>query len=236
MKTKLFLTLTALLGTLACAPLARADFDSGMINVDLNSGASPTQSGAGVIGAGGDVWNGVTIPVDATGSTGTLLLATGGASNGVTLDFAGLFGFDGGAGNAFAATPYDALMRDVIGIGSSPATLTLSGLTPDALYEIYVYAAFQSTTLVSINSDGKTAAYTGGSAMIENDSYVYFASEAADASGQIAIVGEVPTDSATAGGINGFQIRAIPEPSSSALVVGAFGSLLARRRRRAGVL
>src|SRR5215831_4099787 len=77
-------------------PAARAEFTSGLIDVDLTFvyvPNPPTQTGPVVIGAVGDIWNAIR---SGNSTTGVLALSNGTTSSGVTLSITGATGIIAG--------------------------------------------------------------------------------------------------------------------------------------------
>ena len=119
---------------------AKADFTSGLINVDFNfTPQAATQTGASTFGAAGDVWN-PEFNFDAH-TSGILNLATGNPSNNVTYSLNGVNHAIIGA-TAFLFTPLNPLMGDAY-IVSPAKTMTVSfnGLSPLQPYDLYFYSS-----------------------------------------------------------------------------------------------
>ena len=233
--------------SLALTQSAYSAFTIGTIDVDFNGSVSPsaTATGAAVIGTGTDVWNVI------SGSTATNLalnLTTGVASSGVTLSLSNTFtaGTSGGANGPNAALTQDFLATSHASQAKT-GTVTLSGLTIGHAYEIYLYTGSTSigritdfsvvgTTTVtgSVNNIGApgVASWIPASAIVPGN-YLQL-NGTANASGKLVI--NFMNRAASEGDFAGFQIRAIPEPSTYALVVTGAAALLIvgyRARRRA---
>ncbi len=113
-----------------CVLLATASFAQSLINIDACSGG-PAYSGAAVIGQAGDVWN-------VSGLAGVPdLLDSAGSSTGVsfTTDYNGQYNKTG----TNAEAGIKPLVQDYF-YGNSLRTLTLSGLTPNTGFTVYIYA------------------------------------------------------------------------------------------------
>lgn len=118
-----------------------------LIDVDFNNNGAasgpnpgPTMTGAAVLGAAGDQWNGV----DVSSGTGIPLKYANGSSSPVTMTFTSGGGYDAnsfGGFTPFAGTPYDALMEDYLFNGGTPRTIALSGLAPVSFYNLVLYNA-----------------------------------------------------------------------------------------------
>lgn len=220
-----------------------AAFVSGLINVDIDAGSTPSvYTGAAATGSPGDFWN--TVPVFALAPIA--LRTSDGLLSEVTLrqplyqsgnlQF-GALGFSGGS-SPMALGPYGALMGDGMSSGGrEPMVVTLNGLTADADYEIFAYSYGDndgSGTRVSAAASVGTVLYVAGlSDLVLGQSYTHLPSVRANAAGSVAI------SMARVGGplsarLNGFQIRAIPEPASALFGVALCVSVGVRRGRGCG--
>jgi len=194
-----------------------------LINVDFNENSSassgggpnpgPTMSGAAVLGAVGDRWNGI----DASSGSGIPLIYANGSASAVTMAFTSAGGYDVnnyGGSTPFAGTPYDALMEDYLYNGGTPQTITLSGLAPNSFYNLVLYNAADvpaagRTTYFTVNGNTQSSTWNGSSStLIAGIDYVDFASALSDGSGNLIITW---TGYGSAeGDVNGFQIQAAP--------------------------
>jgi hypothetical protein len=234
MKATFFAILVSTFLLAACGHLEAA-FSSGLISVDfdLTAGTPTTQTGPAVIGASGDLWNSVTNISAIT--TGTLLLSTGAASNGVTLSLDAATAASFVLQGPFSGTPYDSLMRD----GYSELNgnrLILNGLTPLQQYDVYLYSDVfgndNHETNFTINGDTHFVINSGGlSTFVENNNYAHFAAKTADATGQLVVIVGQTLVSQPGPFVNGFQITPVPEPSC-AMLLTAGGAVLAYFYRR----
>jgi hypothetical protein len=148
-----------------------------LIDVDFNStsiegrGSSPTMSGAAVLGAAGDQWNGI----NATSGSGISLNNADGSASAVTMTFT-----SGGSHelanlstnySPFASTPYNTLMQDYIYETNIFAddTITLSGLASNTKYNLVLYCAADNaaagyTTFFNVNNgNGQNSTWNGTS-------------------------------------------------------------------------
>src|SRR5207253_8185948 len=133
------------------------------------------------------------------------------------------------------------------GIQIKMGTITLAGLTANQSYDLYLYNgstaigritdfSVQGTTTVtgSVNNMGGTLgppAWTPAAAIVPAN-YLQL-NATANASGQLVI--QIMNRAASEGDFAGFQIRAIPEPSTYALLATGAAALLIvayRARRR----
>ena len=84
-------------------------------------------SGEAVLGAAGDLWNGINV----SSGSGIPLIYANGSNSPVTMTFTAGGGYDVysfSGSTPFAATAYDALMEDYLYNSGIPQTVTLSGL------------------------------------------------------------------------------------------------------------
>lgn len=238
--------------SLALAQPAYSAFTIGTIDVDFNGSvtSSAPATGAAVIGSAGDAWN---VIIGAPLTAQNLNLTTGVASSGVQLTLSGAFitpptTFAGPNG------PNAPLTQDFLATGSNgnstkTGTITLAGLTANQQYAIYLYngstsigritdfnVVGTSTVSGSINNVGTpgTVTWTPATAVIPGN-YLQL-NATANVSGQLVInFMNRAAMMGSEGDLAGFQIRAIPEPSTYALLVTGAAALLIvayRRRRR----
>ena len=234
--------------SLALAQSVYSAFTIGTIDVDFNgSFASPVSAtGAGVIGSAGDSWN----AINGTSGTHALNLTTG-ISSGVSLQISGpayVAGTSPGANGPNAGLTQDFLAVAGSGNQIKMGNLTLTGLTALQGYQLYLYNgstsigritdfSVQGTATVtgSINNMGGTMGpltWTPAVAVVPAN-YLQL-NATADSSGKLVI--QFMNRAASEGDFAGFQIRAIPEPSTYALFLAGTATLLivgCRARRRA---
>ena len=194
-----------------------------LIDVDFNenSGASsgggpnpgPTMSGAAVLGAADDRWNGI----DASSGSGIPLIYANGSASAVTMTFTSAGGYDVnnyGGTTPFAGTPYDALMEDYVYNGGTPQTITLSGLVPNSTNNLVLYNAADvpaagRITLFTVNGNTQSSTWNGSSStLIAGVDYVDFNSALSDGSGNLVITWT--GNGSAEGDINGLQIQTVP--------------------------
>jgi hypothetical protein len=236
--------------SLALAQSAYSTFSVGMIDVDFTGGMTSTANplGPAVIGSTGDFWNVFT----ASGSNPAtaLKLTTGVASAGVTLQISGSQYITGTSGGANG--PNAAMTEDFLAVGGAmqvrTGTITLAGLTANQNYDLYLYNGSTSVGRItdfnvtngsttvngSITNVGTPGAvtWTPSTAIIPAN-YLQL-NVAANSTGQLVI--KFMNKAAFEGDFAGFQIRAIPEPSTYALFATGAAALLIvayRARRRA---
>ena len=213
-----------------------------LVNVDFNSATSATYTGAGVVGAAGDVWNGVVVPN--TALSNIALKDSTGASTSITLaSSAAGFGFSSAETNCSLAA---ALACDYLVANNRTITFSFSGLTAAEPYELVLYAIPLATgRTITFRSGGvtKTAALPPGvgpsgiTSFVENQSYVRY-------SGTVGQSGVLSFDLvggsfASEGDLNGFQLQvgpvgAVPEPAAVALMLVGLVALGTRVRRLRG--
>lgn len=190
------------------------------VNFTLNSSTgaggpnpSPTMSGAAVLGAAGDQWNGI----NTSGGSGIPLIYVNGSSSTVTMTFTSGGGYnvnDYGGSTPFSSTPYNALMENYLYNNGTLQTITLSGLAANSPYNLVLYnaanvSAAGRTTYFTVNGAAQSSTWNGSSStLIAGVDYVDFASALSDGSGNLGIT--YTGNGSTEGDINGFQIQAAP--------------------------
>ena len=184
--------------------------------------APSAMSGAAVIGSSGDIWNGLhgfaysAYPSGATyTASGGSLLYTDGTRSAVTLSLSAPNGsYDNNAvnwssftpfswasyaaetaGTGYPNTPYAALMATIISTAANTANgyVNLGGLSPNAVYNLYVYSAGNaagraSTFTVGGGGGSQVSTYDDANTnLVSEVDYLEFAGVTADASGNLAI-------------------------------------------------
>jgi len=246
----------SLLHAQTTAGLIDVDFNGNSVGTAYNGGgpaSGPTQSGAALIGSAGDTWNGfadsaftfATYPSGLSGSGLALNYANGSAS-GVSMSLTADGSYDAtepnwGNSSAFvtAGSPYANLMQDLI-YGNTAHSITLSGLAANQTFDLVIYnAADQNvpggrTSSFTVNGITQTSDWDGvTSTLVAGVDYVNYASATSDGSGNL-VINFGPAAGASEGDVDGFQLLAVPEPSTWAML--ATGSLMLlgyRRSRRA---
>jgi hypothetical protein len=180
------------------------------------------QIGPAVIGSGGDIWNLVspaTSPFNSSGSASALRNTSGTATTD-SVSWTTTGEFTRGLPQdpvAFDSTPYENLMSGYL-FESGTGTITIGGLVAGEEYALYLY------TQGDVNATGRRTTFTvnGGSpfttspgsnstnTFISGQNYVLF-DVAANASGNISVV---YSKNAGEADVNGFQLTAVPEPST----------------------
>ena len=230
--TRLFLLLAAAF-SLQLAGTVQAQ----LIDVDFNTNSAPhsaggpiigpTMSGAAVLGTAGDQWNGV----DVSSGTGIPLIYANGSNSPVTMTFTSGGGYDAnsyGGSTPFASTPLDALMEDYLYSGGVTQTVTLSGLTPNSMYDLVLYNAADvsgagRTTYFTVNSNMQSSTWNGSSnTLIAGVDYLEFKSALSDSSGNLAITWS--GNGSAEGDLNGFQIQFKPGQAAPGLDASFAGS------------
>ena len=221
-----------------------------IVSVQFSTG--PAQTGAAVIGSAGDVWNempGGAYAEFTTGvqSTPVALLDTAGNVSGVDVTYSddGVYSLPPQFLNGFNGTAWQSLMGGVLyGLNLDQGTVTLTGLVPDESYQLYLYTQADSAAegrVVSVSVNGLAATSAPGSAsassFILGQNYLAL-TPAADASGTMVIqfsgVAGQGVVKAGEGDFNGFQLTAVPEPSTwkaEAFVLALLTIHLGRRGR-----
>ena len=195
-----------------------------LVNVDFNENdgvgwggggpnPGPTMSGAAVLGAAGDLWNGI----DVSSGTNIALSDVNGNASPVTLTFTSGGGYDVhsfGGSTPFAGTGYDALMEDYLFNSGVAQTITLAGLATNAAYNLVLYNAANSgtagrTTYFTVNGVSKSGTWDGASStLIPGIDYVNFTCAMSDSSGKLVIT--YRGDGTAEGDVDGLQIQAAP--------------------------
>ena len=190
------------------------------INFTQNSSAGeggpnpgPTMSGAAVLGSTGDQWNGIS----GSGGTNIVLKYADGSASPVVMNFTAGGGYnvyDYGGSTPFTGTPWNALMETYLYNDGVPQTVSLSGLTPNSIYNLVVYNAANSsaagrTTYFTVNGNTEGSTWTGtNNALVAGVDYLEFPNVLSDSSGNLVIT--YTGSGAAEGDINGFQIQATP--------------------------
>tara|TARA_B110000908_G_scaffold168580_1_gene223789 strand:+ start:1860 stop:2567 length:708 start_codon:yes stop_codon:yes gene_type:complete len=199
-----------------------------VINFNVKSGGpTTTNPGYGLWGEGANTWN------LSTSTSGTDLVDSGG--NPTTVDYT-LANWNSANGNG-SWGPDDLTNYGRYGANDTPTvhTLTISQLDAGTDYELIFYFAdnHPSETIFAQGAGpdtfGESKTTTGSTTYVEGSTGVfsYFNNVTADAGGNVLV-------QASGSGyetINGFQIRPIPEPTTTALL-GLGGLALILRRRK----
>src|SRR6476659_874499 len=130
--------LSAVSLTMAWNSPAKADFTTGLIDVDFKfTNDLPNMTGPAVIGSVGDIWNSDLNSFAHT--TEVLNLTTGIPSNGVNYSLSGTTNAVIGAGGPPGAT----FMGDgyIVSPGNT-MMISVNGLTPFQPYDLYFYSSF----------------------------------------------------------------------------------------------
>jgi hypothetical protein len=208
------LFIMAFLGSYSAqAQLINVNFTQNSSAGEGGSSPGPTMSGAAVLGAPGDLWNGIN---GANGSRTPLVYANG-SSSPVTMTFTSGGGYnvyDYGGSTPFTGTPYNALMETYLYNGGVPQTITLSGLEPNSIYKLVAYNAANTsaagrTTYFTVNGNTMAGTWNGTSnTLIAGVDYLEFPSVLSDGFGNLVVT--YTGSGTTEGDINGFQIQASP--------------------------
>jgi hypothetical protein len=227
------LTCAALLGSAALSQAALSIGDIISVNLAI-PGATPTPSGAAVIGGLTDTWNQIVTPsaIWESSAAGTYsgLNTTTGAASGVSLTF----GTGAVAHGISNAEPLDIYKSAFAIKPNTSATVNLSGLVAGTIVDLYLYSGGYTTAEGATFNFG-TGAFTATNTVSQdttytlNNNYVKIAGLVADGSGNITgtWTAATPGNYST---FNGAQIAVVPEPSAALL--GGLGMLALLRRRR----
>jgi hypothetical protein len=220
------------------------------VNVDFNrdlgvSGISPTYTGLGAAPDLGTKWNGIT---SANATFGSLVNSQN-VATAVTITVSGsIGGFDNTQGGTIdlSATGAPDLVRDNLAsdTGVGTATVIINNLSALTTYNLYLYEVrgatgfdtqFTVTDLIGPSvqsSDDDDASTTGFN---NPEDYVLFTGLIPDANNQIRIdfkAAGLNGNNAQYGGLNGFQLVTVPEPSSLILIICACIGMLRFQKRR----
>ena len=241
-------TLLIVLGTIGMAGVASVQAQ--LINVDFNQNNAvalgwggggvdpgPTMTGTAVLGSlAADQWNGINV----NNGAGISLFDSTGAVTPVSMTFTSGGGFAlpepnwGGNVTPYAGGPWNNLMCDFLYTG--PTVVTLSGLAPSQAYQWVLYSAANNAgriTDFTVNGNTLTSTYDNATTtLVEGVSYVNYGSVMSDGSGVLSVTVTAGVG-ATEGNLNGFQIQAVPEPGTFALVSAGAALLLGYQRRKA---
>lgn len=202
-------------------------------------------SGTVLFGTGGTI--------DASGNPTTVPAGnatSGGLLSPITLS--ANFGFDNGAtAGATLGTPSWLLSSAAVGNGSTALETFTFHHVPLGVYLLYCYGANYDNnrgTLFAVNSGlahngidatlNQNNGTSPGQSFIEGVNYVFFLGVTPNASGDITVMASPnPADGVGNGNlpgeadVNGFQLVAVPEPSTVALLGLGLGGLFVCRRR-----
>jgi hypothetical protein len=201
-----------------------AQFTSGVVNLDFDAPGGATQSGQGVLESAGGFWNSLTA---GAGSRNTAILfdSTGQATP-VSVGYTGASGgYNAGTATSFSNTTLAALMADYLFVvNGSTATITLSGLSPGAEYDLVLFSnpdgGVARTSRFVVGGVAQTAASNGvESTLVRGHNFVRFERTRASGTGQVQVV--VSSPNGTEADINGLQIQALAAPSAGACCQGA---------------
>jgi endoglucanase len=190
------------------------------VNFTQNSSAGeggpnpgPTMSGAAVLGAAGDQWNGI----NGSSGSGIPLVYVNGGSSPVTMTFTSGGGYnvyDYSGSTPFAGTSYNALMETYLYNDGVTQTITLSGLQASSIYNLVVYNAANTgtsgrTTYFTVNGNTLNSTWNGSSGtLIAGVDFQDFPAALSSSTGSLAIT--FTGNGNAEGDINGFQIEATP--------------------------
>jgi hypothetical protein len=222
---------------LAFAACTASPTTATLINVDFNSSGPGTSvgtfSGTGVLGGG--TWNGVAVNQNAQALASTALLDSAGAASGISVAIPAYQGAWNLADQP--ASSWKPLLGDWVYLtaaGQSSATIILSGLGSSTAWDLVFYAANGigegSDFTIGAITQQTTDSSSIGSTLTAGDEYVVFNNVVSDGSGTISIGWN---NYGTASALNGLQIQAVPEPSSTvAIALAMVAGITAYRARK----
>ncbi len=197
---------------------------------------TPSYAGGAVIGGAGDIWNQLT---DTESANPLTYVDAAGNSTGVTLTP----GYHPVVPcSNFATGDFQGLMSSYM---YNPATMTFNGLTPNTLYDLYIYsqgAANGRTMMVSVNgvSGTTTRTDTTVTTLIANQNYLKITANSGV--GGILAISAIPGPGSNVllpdgneADINAIQFTestsAVPEPSTYLLLCLSLGAVGFTRKR-----
>ena len=221
----------------AIAAPVRADT---LVNVDFNTASSSTYTGAAVLGAAGDKWNGISESVyfdRTTQSVNNLCVITSdGAASGLQLSYTltqpqsepGMGAFDSDDSTSpFFGTPYESLMRDYFFVRSGTGSFTISGLTAGGTYKLVIYSGTNSApggaaagrnTAFTIDALTRHVVQANHNTFVDGANFTTF-DTTADGGGAITFTMAAGSFNSLEPDVNGFQLLAehvaVPLPSAA---------------------
>jgi hypothetical protein len=212
-----------LLATIAAARTSTADFNNGLIDFDYNLanyGFPAYGPGPGAVGSPGDLWN-----TSLQSSPDPLhLKRTDGTSTSVIWSLSSGGGLGANIGGAYGR---------LFDISTHLYSATITGLTPNRQYNLYLFEAYWGETIDVNGIDFTTPGIRFGSVdSLTAGSQYDVHTVTADSSGMLTLTPVTaqyndPT-------ITSWQLATVPvpEPSSISLVAIAFATALLRSRSR----
>jgi hypothetical protein len=222
--------------TASAAAIPTNLIDVNFTGSDINS-PGPAATGAAVIGAPGDTWNGLASFPPTTQPAA--LVAANGVASGVSLSWSSSGSWNAGG----SPSPNPALTEAYLYQLGAGGTADLTGLQANQPYKLYLY------TQNNDNNDRQTDFTVTGGTVATAQSGVGSQSETAwvqgvnysvvtvdaDAAGDIAISFAPDPNHVGEADFNGIQLTEVPEPSSLVALGGlaVAGVFLTLRRRKA---
>lgn len=200
------------LGYVCSIASTQAAFYSGIIDFTYYyPPGTPYGPGAAAIGSAGDLWN--SAPV--SGSLSPLITTTGAQT-----DVGWSIASGGGAGTFMGGT-YGALFSSETYFD----TASISGLTPNAPYNLYVYAS-EFPNAFSVNNVSYSTPYHYDTSSLHDGTQYDVETVTANSSGQLIFT--------SSGGsvITSWQLTPAPVPEPTAISLGGLVLFLARRQFR----
>jgi hypothetical protein len=201
-----------------------------------SEGPGPAATGAAVIGAAGDVWNGLaSTPPTAQPAA---LVASNGVASGASITWTS----NGSWNAASSPSPNPALTEAYLYQTSGSGSVDISGLDPNHTYQLYLYTQNndgndRQSDFTVTNGTGTATAQSGDgsqgkSAWLLGTNYTEV-TVSPNSHGQIDISFAPQSGEADFNGLQLFD-TSTPEPSSlvALLGLGAMGLFIAARRRR----
>ncbi len=216
-----------------CSALLLSGFAQANQLIDVGVGTS-TAVGAGVVGAAGDQWN----QLGAGSLSASNLINSAGAPTAVAVSISA----NGGGGGFTNVSPNTSITQSYDWSTGNPIQVSLSGLTPNTPYSLYVYGVPDpccndtrpGSFAVAAGNGGATATVTGDTTLltwVPGANYAVMSAHS-NGAGQLSF-----TDNQINGetDLNGFQLQVYtPEPASWCLMgLASLGLLAVGRRAKA---
>lgn len=209
---------------LLCPKADAVEFNSGIINFDLNFtevGDPPYGPGAGVIGSSGDLWNTVSLthlndgPLNLFNAAGSLTSVNWSCVSG------------GGISSPNVGGAYARL----VDVSSSCSSASINGLNPNQNYNLYLFSAYHDQSVgVNGNIFTTTGIRFGNVNSLTAGNQFDFHTVTANSAGTLEF-SYISTRFSETFLVSSWQLTPVPEPSTFSLAGLALMSIVAYRLR-----
>ncbi len=188
-------------------------------------------------------WNNATVDSQSNGITGSLSNLVNSAGSATTLDVAWTNNGNNWVGSTTPTSGNQSLFRSYMRPVTGTMTITVSEV-PYALYDVYVYVGLHVAPRAgTVGKDGATtpfrvkeaSTWTSWQEIVnsgDTGNYIVYKNQTGT-SFTLTIANGGISGVTSGGGINGFQVVQVPEPGTTALLIGgAAGLVLCGWRRR----